>query len=169
MKNTITFKFILLLSAMLMLTSCINCPKNYTSDIRSVMKPMKTQLKNFFTNEQMYPSDAQRDILLEASGCKIVDPAKRTCNYKGNTFSYHSSEGILHPEPTQTTNAQNTNPQTSNPNTPTEVTPHEPEIKEGINIYTFAIVKENSLCTFDMTYQGEVLDIECIQHSCISK
>jgi len=164
MKNNITFKSVLLLLTMLMLTSCINCPKNYTSDIRSVMKPMKSQLKNFFANEQMYPSDTQRDILLEASGCKIVDPEKRLCSYKGNTFSYHSSEGTLYPEPIQTTN-----PQTSNPNTSTEVTPHEPQREEGINIYSFSILKENSLCEVDMTYQGEVLDIECIQHSCISK
>ena len=147
-----------------MLTSCTNCPKNYTSDIYSVMKPMRVQLKNFFVNEQMYPSDAQRDILLESSGCKILDPEKRTCRYKGITFSYNSGEGILYPEA-----IQNTNLKTSNLNTPTEVTPHEPEREEGINIYSFTIVKENSLCTFDMTHQGEVLDIECIQHSCISK
>jgi len=152
-----------------MLTSCINCPRNYTSDIRSVMKPMKAQLKNFFAIEQMYPSDAQRDVLLEASGCKIVDLEKRTCSYRGNTFSYHSSEGTLYPEPTQTTNVQSTNPQTSNPNSPIEVTPTEPQREEGINIYSFDIVKDNSLCTLDMTYLGEVLEIECIQHSCYSK
>lgn len=164
MKNTIILKFALLSSLIFLFTSCINCPKNYTSDIHFIMEPMKIQLKNFFENEQIYPNYIQRDRLLENSGCKIIDIEKRKCRYKNITFTYDSNEGILYPEPINETNEL-----TTQPNDIIDVTPIEPEREEGINIYTFAIVKENSLCTLNMTYQGKMLDIECIQHSCISK
>jgi len=162
MKNFIPYQSILLLSTVALLSGCIgNCPKNYTSTIRSIMKPMKENLQSFFIQEQSYPSTKQRDTLLEASGCKILNDEQRTCSYKGVTFSYDSNKGILYPESTQAPKQKKRNQSIR------EVTPQEQPPVKGQEIYTFAIVKEDSLCTVNMTSQGEMLAIECIQHSCL--
>jgi hypothetical protein len=67
------------------------CPKDYTSEIRRIMVPMQKNLKVFFEEEGIYPSTAQRDILVEKSGCKITDSQKKTCIYKNRSFTYESN------------------------------------------------------------------------------
>ncbi|MCF6244472.1 MAG: hypothetical protein L3J43_05495 [Sulfurovum sp.] len=167
MKYTKTYTLILLSTTMGLFTSCINCPKNYTSTIRSIMKPMKANLADFYAREQKYPSDTQRDKLLESSGCKSLNSQQKTCRYKGTTFSYDSGEGLLYPNTTpKYTSPQDYNVTTNDDGTK-EVTVQEPEREEGINIYTFSIVRKDSLCSVNMTFEGEMLNIECIQHSCI--
>jgi len=164
MKTLFSYQSILVLSGITIFTGCIgNCPTNYTSTIRSIMQPMKKNLQDFFIQEQTYPNDTQRNTLLEASGCKIINAEQRTCKYKGLTLTYDSNKGILYPESKQT--SIDTDKKLYH--TVTDVTPQEPTPTKGQEIYTFAIVKEDSLCTMDMTTNGKILPIKCIQHSCL--
>jgi len=89
MKTITPQTIIFCITITILLSSC--CPTDYTSKIKSIMKPMKKNLSFFFEEEQTYPSETQRDSLLEKSGCKISDPISKTCIYNDNSFTYESN------------------------------------------------------------------------------
>ena len=147
---------------LVILSGCrVDCPVDYTSTIHSIMLNMKTNLKDFYEQEESYPNELQRDTLLEKSGCAIVDAQKRKCKYKNIIFEYDSNIGMMYPD-----NTSGMATQTVNQNT-TTVIPQEPPPQKGQEVYTFAVSKKKSHCTMDMTDRGEMLPIECRQDSCL--
>ena len=139
----------------------VDCSVDYTSTIHSIMLNMKMNLKDFYESERSYPDVSQRDALLEASGCEIVDAKRQQCRYENIIFEYGSNVGILYPDDRSKIAAQATCADKT-----TTIT-QKPPPQNAQEVYTIAISREKSHCTMDMTDRGEMLPIECRQDSCL--
>jgi len=70
-----------LVFVMFLLGGCIH--PDYSPTIKEVVTPLQSNLKAFYQQYKRFPNDAERDALLEKSGCKVKN---NICYYKGYPF-----------------------------------------------------------------------------------
>jgi len=60
---------------------------HYSPKIKEVVTPLQSNLKAFYQQYKRFPNDAERDALLEKSGCKVKN---NRCYYRGYSFLIES-------------------------------------------------------------------------------
>jgi len=60
---------------------------HYSPKIKEVATPLQSNLKAFYQQYKRFPNDAERDALLEKSGCKVKN---NRCYYRGYSFLIES-------------------------------------------------------------------------------
>jgi len=60
---------------------------HYSPKIKEVATPLQSNLKAFYQKYKRFPNDAERDALLEKSGCKVKN---NRCYYRGYSFLIES-------------------------------------------------------------------------------
>ena len=81
----IKIHYVSLLVGLMFLYGCSN--PDYRPTIKEIMKPLQSELSNFYKKHQRYPTHIERDQLLENSGCTVKGDV---CYYKGYKFKIES-------------------------------------------------------------------------------
>jgi len=81
----IKIKYFTLSLGVFLLSGCIH--PDYSPTIKEVATPLRSNLKAFYQQYKRFPNDAERDALLEKSGCKVKN---NRCYYRGYSFLIES-------------------------------------------------------------------------------
>ena len=68
-----------------LLTGC--CWTDHSETIKKVAEPMAKELERFYMEHKRFPTDKERDAMLERVGCKVSGDV---CRYKGKKMIIHN-------------------------------------------------------------------------------
>jgi len=74
-------QLLIILVGMWMFTGC--CWRDHSETIKKVVEPMAKELEYFYKVHKRFPTDKERDVMLESVGCKVK---KRVCVYDGSNI-----------------------------------------------------------------------------------